>query len=701
MSNQNKLWKLFVLISILAVGYIFGLSWETIQTIKTFITKHFTKVCTPSEWSPGDIVAILTIITSLSIYVFQKIGSPLLTSKTLLKSDIKRFFDKDTIEFSTKYYIEPDCTNMDPAQEKEPGDIFSSNPRKLFTAVDDYLSKDSRRYLLILADSGMGKTSFFLNYYARNLKRAKRKQRQIAIIPLSIKDPDAFIEKIENKSETILFLDAFDEDTLAIVDHRERIRELMNKCNHFKQVVITCRTQFFPKDEEIPKEVDGIIKVGPRKAGEGSAYEFYKIYLSPLTDQQVSKYLKRYYPWQFKKRQRAFEIVKKIPNLKVRPMLLSYIPDIIEADANLMHTAQLYDIMIEKWLEREERWVKKEDLLRFSEMLAVDIFINKSTRGFERIPANDLGELANQWQIKLENWQITGRSLLNRDAEGNYKFSHRSIMEYLFVRSFLKMSADERPMVDWTDQMKMFCLEMSAIKTFNLAKAQMINSIGIEFVFIPPGIFTMGTSDDESERGNDEIMHTVTLSKGFLMATAPVTHSQWQKVMGNNPSHFKKNGNNCPVEQVSWKDAQQFIDKLNKMEQTNKYCLPTEAQWEYACRAGSTTQYCFGDDEKMLNDYAWYDKNSGGKTHPVKQKKPNAWGLYDMHGNVWEWCEDWYGDYPNEPVTDPTGPASGGNRVVRGGSWSSYPRDLRSADRYRYSPGNRNDNVGFRLLRTT
>jgi formylglycine-generating enzyme required for sulfatase activity len=369
-------------------------------------------------------------------------------------------------------------------------------------------------------------------------------------------------------------------------------------------------------------------------------------------------------------------------------MLLSYIPDIIEADANLMHTAQLYDIMIEKWLEREERWVKKEDLLCFSEMLAVDIFINKSTRGFERIPANELGELANQWQIKLENWQITGRSLLNRDAEGNYKFSHRSIMEYLFVRSFLKMSADERPMVDWTDQMKMFCLEMSAIKTFNLAKAQMINSIGIEFVFIPPGIFTMGTSD-------------VTLSKGFLMATAPVTHSQWQKVMGNNPSHFKKNGNNCPVEQVSWKDAHQFIDKLNEMEQTKTYCLPTEAQWEYACRAGSTTQYCFGDDEKMLNDYAWYNKNSGGKTHPVKQKKPNAWGLYDMHGNVWEWCEDWYGKYPKKHVTDPKGPNSGEFRVLRGGSWVSIPGFLRSANRNNDSPGNRGDILGFRLLRTT
>ena len=129
--------------------------------------------------------------------------------------------------------------------------------------------------------------------------------------------------------------------------------------------------------------------------------------------------------------------------------------------------------------------------------------------------------------------------------------------------------------------------------------------------------------------------------------------------------------------------------------------IPTEAEWEYACRAGSTTRYCFGDDEKMLKDYAWYHKNSGGKTQPVKQKKPNAWGLYDMHGNVWEWCEDWYDDYPIEPVTDPTGPASGAGRVVRGGSWGSDPRGLRSANRGYYSPGLRGGDLGFRLLRTT
>ena len=213
------------------------------------------------------------------------------------------------------------------------------------------------------------------------------------------------------------------------------------------------------------------------------------------------------------------------------------------------------------------------------------------------------------------------------------------------------------------------------------------------FVLIPPGNFTMGTTDSK---------RYVTLSKGFLLANAPVTQSQWKKVMGNNPSHFKENGNNCPVEKVSWADANQFINKLNEIEQTNTYCLPTEAQWEYACRAGSTTEYCFGDDEKMLKDYAWYDKNSGGKTQPVKQKEPNAWGLYDMHGNVWEWCEDFfYGDYPNEPVTDPTGPSSGAFRVIRGGSWNDDPRNLRSAIRGHSSPGNRINNVGFRLLRTT
>ena len=155
-----------------------------------------------------------------------------------------------------------------------------------------------------------------------------------------------------------------------------------------------------------------------------------------------------------------------------------------------------------------------------------------------------------------------------------------------------------------------------------------------------------------------------------------------------------------PVEQVSWDDAQEFLAKLNLMEKIDTYRLPTEAEWEYACRAGSTTRFCFGDKEEKLGEYAWYGDNSEGKTHPVGQKQPNAWGLYDMHGNVWEWCQDWYGDYPAGPVTDPRGPDAGEYRVLRGGSWDNDTRNLRSAVRNYYYPDYRSDIIGFRVART-
>ena len=135
------------------------------------------------------------------------------------------------------------------------------------------------------------------------------------------------------------------------------------------------------------------------------------------------------------------------------------------------------------------------------------------------------------------------------------------------------------------------------------------------------------------------------------------------------------------------------------MEETDKYRLPTEAELEYACRASSKDKWCFGDDEAKLVEYAWYRKNSREKTHPVSQLKPNAWGLYDMHGNVWEWVQDWYGEYPKGPVTDPTGPASGEHRVLRGGSWGSYAWRSRSVNRNHYHPDHRNLNIGFRVAR--
>ncbi len=220
--------------------------------------------------------------------------------------------------------------------------------------------------------------------------------------------------------------------------------------------------------------------------------------------------------------------------------------------------------------------------------------------------------------------------------------------------------------------------------------------VTLELVWIPPGDFTMGSPAGEENRDDDETQHRVALTKGFWLGKYEVTQAQWKAVMGNNPSHFK--GDDLPVEQVSWDDCQAFVKKLNTKGQ-GTFRLPTEAEWEYACRAGSTTAYCFGDSSSTLSRYGWYSGNSDWKTHSVGGKSANAWGLYDMHGNVWEWCQDWYGDYPSGSVTDPTGPSSGSRRVFRGGSWFDAPRLCRSANRSRSVPGGWHCSLGFRLAR--
>jgi formylglycine-generating enzyme required for sulfatase activity len=228
---------------------------------------------------------------------------------------------------------------------------------------------------------------------------------------------------------------------------------------------------------------------------------------------------------------------------------------------------------------------------------------------------------------------------------------------------------------------------------------ELTNSIGMKFRLIQPGTFMMGSPESELGCRSNERQHEVTLTQPFSMGIYPVTQSEYARIMGSNRSYFK--GDRHPVEQVSWEDATEFIQKLNGLPEERAagrvYRLPTESEWEYACRTGSSTAYCFGEDEARLGEYAWYDSNSGGKTHPVGQKKPNAWGLYDMHGNICEWCSDWYGDYPSGAVTDPTGPSTGSYRVFRGGSWGVLDVYCRSAFRFRFDPSDGYFHLGFRL----
>jgi formylglycine-generating enzyme required for sulfatase activity len=229
------------------------------------------------------------------------------------------------------------------------------------------------------------------------------------------------------------------------------------------------------------------------------------------------------------------------------------------------------------------------------------------------------------------------------------------------------------------------------------------NSIGMKFALIPPGEFVMGSPTNEPGREGNEASHKVTLTRSFELAVYEVTQEQYQQIMGNNPSRFK--GPTNPVEMVSWNDAVEFCSRLSALPGEKAagyvYRLPTEAEWEYACRAGTTTKFSFGDKDARLDDYAWYDINSNRTSHPIGQKRPNPWGLYDIHGNVWEWCQDWYGDYPDDAVTDPTGARSGTKRVYRGGCWGYLSVGCRSALRTMNTPDYRLSDHGFRVLRSS
>ncbi len=223
-------------------------------------------------------------------------------------------------------------------------------------------------------------------------------------------------------------------------------------------------------------------------------------------------------------------------------------------------------------------------------------------------------------------------------------------------------------------------------------------SISMEFVLIPSGSFMMGAHESEKFSTAEKPRHKVKISKAFYIGRYEVTQEQWMAIMGSNPSEFQ--ARKKPVENVSWDDVQEFIRKLNRKEGTDRYRLPTEAEWEYAARAGSEDAYCYGDDAEQLHEYAWYKENSGDKTQIVGKLKPNAWGLYDMHGNVFEWCQDWFDEkyYDNSPSSDPDGPSSDALRVLRGGSWSHVAWRCRAAARYWSNPDARLDYYGFRLV---
>jgi len=421
----------------------------------------------PSQWTLINIVQAIGVVATLiaTWLALHPRWKRWCTQRILSKDLPKEFFTKEAIQLATRYYIPPYCSLADPTQSAAATDQAEVNPKsppKLFDTIDSFISKISKEHFLwLLSDSGTGKSAFVLNYYARNRRRSWWQRHPLVVVPLGLPEVEKYIGEIKNKHKKVLFLDGFDEDTKAVDNYETRCKELLALCRGFKRLLITCRTQFFPNDQAIPRRTE-IQRPGPRPAGLPGTYELSKLYLAPFTDEQVKIYLKKRYSFlQKKKRKAALALIQRLPSLAVRPMLLAYIPELLESGKTFEYTFQLYEEMVDAWLEREYPFVTaKDSLLDFSERLAINFYTNRQERGAERIARQQLEQLAKEWNnINLNEWQLSSRSLLNRDASGYYKFAHRSIMEYLFVKR-LVYGDFHHAKAQRTDQMNVFLLEM-------------------------------------------------------------------------------------------------------------------------------------------------------------------------------------------------------------------------------------------------
>ncbi len=278
---------------------------------------------------------------------------------------------------------------------------------------------------------------------------------------------------------------------------------------------------------------------------------------------------------------------------------------------------------------------------------------------------------------------------------------HRTIYDKVLpaFEKIIPQSTDKPSKINMDDGNKMVAAALAAAQPLPGAEGEVVtNSIGLKLKLIPAGSFQMGSPDSEKDHSaNEGPVHKVTISKPFYLGVYVVTQEEWETVMAGNPSSSK--GAKKPVTDVSWNDAHEFIRKLSAKEKV-EYRLPTEAEWEYACRAGTTTAFYWGD--RFDARYAWANQNSGGATHDVGTLQPNAWGLFDISGNVWEWCEDRFANYAGVgELTDPKGASTGESRVLRGGSWGSFTRNSRAACRdHSAPPTTRDSRLGFRLART-
>ncbi|MGR0482793.1 MAG: formylglycine-generating enzyme family protein [Candidatus Electronema sp. V4] len=649
------------------------------------------------------------------------------------------FVDPETLR---GLYIEPFLQDRNPADVQQ-DDLLSAARQPAFERINEFfqgglpLEKDGRHQMFILSDAGMGKTSLLLMIKLMHLTSFWPKGHNCALFKLGENTLERVLA-LPNKGGTVLLLDALDEDPEAWKRIRDRLLELLRASEDFRRVLISSRTQFFPEMEPD--------RFGRPEIRVLSGYHCPVLYLSPFTDAQVQDFIERKLPlhWHHrlcfqagkirKERAKADCLLKHMQDLRMRPMLLQHIDKLLAKDCHQDWNAYtVYEALLEEWLDREVRKLREQHKERRVPerkelFLACLRIAEQMQRQFTRVMAEDeLKQLisADANIAWLEQFELGGRSLLNRNSDRAFRFSHYTVQEFLLAWGIVHQQLAEQTPLRATDQLVRFVDLAAGIMNyteqldFTLSgfdslryveryscsspfpfRHQVRGNAGPEMVFLPGGSFRMGDIQGKGDK-RERPVHEVELDI-FAISRYPVTFAEYdlfcEATGRKKPEDERWGREQRPVINVSWEDAVAYCEWLSQ-ETGRPYRLPTEAEWEYACRASSESAWCFGDDEARLGEYAWYEKNSGKKTHPVGEKKANAWGLHDMHGNVWEWCADWYGAdyYASSPKGNPTGLDSGSDRVVRGGCWCSTPISVRAAVRGGFTPGILNGVLGFRV----